>query len=196
MDYMDELIFDGKKYISSSRAGREFDYAPDYIGQLCRSGKISARLVGRAWYVSEESLRGHINQFGKVNDSGAETKVASEKNLSPENSLNKWDISPIREKTVASRYEFDDRPLLPGLRKEGIYKEEPVVFAVEEKREEEKEVSTIVPEEKETGPQEFNLDEEEFVEQVPCEGVEVVAPLRFQDAKDTFSFVRSTLPSP
>lgn len=56
---MDELDFDGKKYISSKRAATLTGYAKDYVGQLCREGRVDARLVGRSWYVYEESILKH-----------------------------------------------------------------------------------------------------------------------------------------
>lgn len=54
-----ELIFEGKKYISASRAGSITGYNSDYIGQLCRKGLLDCRRVGRSWFVSEESLHTH-----------------------------------------------------------------------------------------------------------------------------------------
>ena len=53
------FIYDGKKYISSKRASKISDYSSDYIGQLCRSGKLAARMVGHTWFVSEDSLNSH-----------------------------------------------------------------------------------------------------------------------------------------
>ncbi len=35
------------------------NYAQDYIGQLCRSGKLDCTMVGRSWFVTEESLLSH-----------------------------------------------------------------------------------------------------------------------------------------
>ncbi len=61
---MDELTFGGKKYISSKQAAKITGYAKDYVGQLCREGRVKARLVGRSWYVLEESIREH--RFGGV----------------------------------------------------------------------------------------------------------------------------------
>lgn len=55
----ESLEFDGKRYISSKRAASLVGYTKDYVGQLCRGGKVEARLVGRSWYVSEESIRKH-----------------------------------------------------------------------------------------------------------------------------------------
>ncbi len=60
---MNELTIEGKTYISSKRAAEITGYAKDYVGQLCREGRIEARLVGRNWYILEESVREH--RFGK-----------------------------------------------------------------------------------------------------------------------------------
>lgn len=59
---MDELIIDGQVYVPSRRAAEITGYAKDYIGQLCREGRVEAKLVGRSWYVLETSLREH--RFG------------------------------------------------------------------------------------------------------------------------------------
>jgi len=55
-----DLIFDGKKYISSKRASQISAYSKDYIGQMCREGRIDGRIVGRSWYVEEKSLLDHL----------------------------------------------------------------------------------------------------------------------------------------
>ena len=55
----DTLILEGKNYISARRAAKIINYAQDYIGQLCRSGKLDCRMVGRSWFVTEESLLTH-----------------------------------------------------------------------------------------------------------------------------------------
>lgn len=54
-----EFIFEGKKYISASRASKIIGYTSDYIGQLCRKGSLDCRMVGRSWFVEEESLKTH-----------------------------------------------------------------------------------------------------------------------------------------
>ncbi|OHA17064.1 MAG: hypothetical protein A3C79_02150 [Candidatus Taylorbacteria bacterium RIFCSPHIGHO2_02_FULL_45_28] len=55
----DALNIDGKIYISSRRAAEISKYSNDYIGQLCRGGKVTARMMGRAWFVDQESLLSH-----------------------------------------------------------------------------------------------------------------------------------------
>ena len=59
---MDELLIEDKKYVSSKRAAKITGYAKDYIGQLCREGRVPARLVGRSWYVLESAIQDH--RFG------------------------------------------------------------------------------------------------------------------------------------
>ncbi len=54
-----ELYFNGKKYISAKRGSEISGYNSDYIGQLCRSGKLECRQVGRGWFVSEDSIIEH-----------------------------------------------------------------------------------------------------------------------------------------
>lgn len=54
------LIFQGRKYISSKRASKVSDYSSDYIGQLCRSGKLDAKMFGHTWFITEESLGRHM----------------------------------------------------------------------------------------------------------------------------------------
>ncbi|MDD2657654.1 MAG: hypothetical protein PHD04_03290 [Candidatus Pacebacteria bacterium] len=59
---MDEILIGEKKYVSSKRAAQMTGYAKDYIGQLCREGRVPARLVGRSWYVLESAIQDH--RFG------------------------------------------------------------------------------------------------------------------------------------
>lgn len=68
---MQDLVFDGITYVTSKRAAEITGYAKDYIGQLCREGRVDARLVGRSWYVSEVSIRAH--RFGEEVETEMET---------------------------------------------------------------------------------------------------------------------------
>jgi hypothetical protein len=60
---MTELTLDGKIYVSSKRAAEMTGYAKDYVGQLCREGRVDARLVGRNWYVLKSAIEDH--RFGE-----------------------------------------------------------------------------------------------------------------------------------
>jgi hypothetical protein len=55
----ERLIIGGKSFISSIRAAQLFGYTKDYVGQLARAGKIESQLIGRSWYVDEDSIRKH-----------------------------------------------------------------------------------------------------------------------------------------
>ncbi|PIR83524.1 hypothetical protein COU18_03845 [Candidatus Kaiserbacteria bacterium CG10_big_fil_rev_8_21_14_0_10_51_14] len=56
----DSLIsFDGKDYISATRAAELTGYHQDYVGQLARAGTILSRQVGNRWYVDREALLAH-----------------------------------------------------------------------------------------------------------------------------------------
>lgn len=61
---MDEILIEDKKYVSSKQAAKITGYAKDYIGQLCREGRVPARLVGRSWYVLEAAIQDH--RFGNA----------------------------------------------------------------------------------------------------------------------------------
>ena len=56
-----EFFFEGKKYISTRKAATLTKYAWDYVGQLCRLGKVDCRKVGKSWYVCQESILKHAN---------------------------------------------------------------------------------------------------------------------------------------
>jgi len=53
---MENLVIEGKNYIPSKRAAELMGYTQDYIGQLCRGGKISAERISGVWYVSEDEF--------------------------------------------------------------------------------------------------------------------------------------------
>ena len=55
----DSFNIDGKTYISSRRAAEIAKYSNDYVGQLCRGGKVTARMMGRTWFVDQESILEH-----------------------------------------------------------------------------------------------------------------------------------------
>lgn len=55
----DNLILQDKNYISAKRASIIFGYTSDYVGQLCRLGKLECKMIGRSWFVSEESVIKH-----------------------------------------------------------------------------------------------------------------------------------------
>ncbi len=53
------LSFDGRGYVSTSRAAKLTGYSPDYIGQMARAGTILSRQVGNRWYVERMAIIKH-----------------------------------------------------------------------------------------------------------------------------------------
>lgn len=74
----DALILEHKTYISARRAADITGYTSDYVGQLCRAGKIESKILGRTWFVLEESLLKHkeINDQVKTNKKTAKKRKA------------------------------------------------------------------------------------------------------------------------
>lgn len=88
---MDELIIGEQKYVSSKRAAELTGYAKDYIGQLCREGRVEARLVGRSWYVREAAIKDH--RFGAENEPQAQVLANAD--------------SDTRASDISPRYEIE-----------------------------------------------------------------------------------------
>lgn len=56
---METISVNGETFVKASILARELGYTSDYVGQLCRGGKVKAELVGRSWYVEPDSLKLH-----------------------------------------------------------------------------------------------------------------------------------------
>jgi hypothetical protein len=82
---MDEILIEGRVFVSSKQAAKITGYAKDYVGQLCREGRVEARLVGRNWYVLEDSIREH--RFGKGEE---EAKLPEAAEPSAADRLSAW----------------------------------------------------------------------------------------------------------
>lgn len=87
---MDEILIGEKKYVSSKRAAKITGYAKDYVGQLCREGRVPARLVGRSWYVLETAIQDH--RFG--DDQKIEQEIHSESRVSELKTRNHDSVLP------------------------------------------------------------------------------------------------------
>lgn len=79
---MDELVIEGERYVSTKQAARLTGYAKDYVGQLCREGRVPARHVGRSWYVQEAAIKQH--RFGS-DEAGAEKETEKTAQEMPQN---------------------------------------------------------------------------------------------------------------
>jgi hypothetical protein len=129
---MQEVTFDGIAFTKASVLAKEFGYTADYLGQLCRGGKVQARLVGRTWYVSRDSLESHRTGLYKLQ---REKSRISQENQNESNNIkiSRIDVAAVPTRTMAKNfyehataanlrlqssafYLDDDEPLIPPLR--------------------------------------------------------------------------------
>lgn len=103
---MEELIIADQKYISSKRASEITGYAKDYIGQLCREGRVEARLIGRSWYVRDAAIKDH--RFGLEN---APTEVDTVKTMG----------DSTEDEPASLKYIADEAPEAPVIEEKSYF---------------------------------------------------------------------------
>lgn len=110
---MEEISVNGEIYIKASVLAKNFGYTADYVGQLCRSGQVKATLVGRSWYVNEDSIREH--RKGRYRSSASKSKDLLRQEV--ENRVVTSNSTPVKSHAIKSRYESDESDLFPALNK-------------------------------------------------------------------------------
>jgi len=60
--------FDNDTLVSSKDASRLLNCSHDYVGRLCREGKIYGEKIGRTWYVSQNSLTEFKKEITQVKE--------------------------------------------------------------------------------------------------------------------------------
>ncbi len=109
---METLVLDGKTFVKASKAARDLGYTSDYVGQLCRGGKITSHLVGRTWYVDISQLGEH--RVEKKRMSRVKAREQAHKAIEE----HKLRVQSTEEKTESRvRYEEDESDLIPAVRK-------------------------------------------------------------------------------
>jgi hypothetical protein len=149
---MEELIIEEKKYISSKRAAKVTGYAKDYIGQLCREGRVPARLVGRGWYVLETAIQDH--RFGNPGETEPKEQESPRYKASPEEILPPIEQTEQKEPNISQNIQDSWR--------EWFDRVEPVNNTVEAE---------------EPRKSEENKEEEEKIEEKNEEGINVSIPI-------------------
>ena len=107
---MEVLVLDGKSYVKASKAARDLGYATDYVGQLCRGGKVDAHLIGRTWYVNKDELSTHRTEKKRI----SRVKAREYAKRSIEDFKQK---NTNTNKNIEIRYESDNEALLPETKK-------------------------------------------------------------------------------
>lgn len=158
---MEELIIEDKKYFSSKKAAQVTGYAKDYIGQLCREGRVESRQVGRNWYVLETAIMEH--RFGKNEEEKPPIVEEQPTTVQPKiESETEWNSPRYSVEDVKSIPELRSADLSVLLEEElhvpEIYplKEEPETVPVEQKMD----IIEDIEEEIDTQPVQIHTDPE------------------------------------
>lgn len=108
---MDEILIEEKKYVSSKQASKVTGYAKDYIGQLCREGRVPARLVGRSWYVLESAI--HDHRFGNPEEQPVSTAESATSSLQSTWESPRYETTGGEVLPSVSRIRVSNEPLEP-----------------------------------------------------------------------------------
>lgn len=126
---METITLNGKEYTKVSLLAKKYKYTTDYIGQLCRAEKVDAELVGRTWYVDEDTLKKHKkSRYSKTRSNDKSTKDASKIKISRirvEPVITNRGTKLLKNKAVnfarridwkPAKYEFDETELIPDMK--------------------------------------------------------------------------------
>ena len=111
------VSFDGKGYVSGTKAAEMTGYHQDYIGQLARRGTVLSRLAGNRWYVSRDGILAHKKEKDALLAAVQAESVGISRNKSktlegePENSSKDEAVSLLK-------YFHENGHSLPPLRKD------------------------------------------------------------------------------
>lgn len=114
---MDTVTVNGKTYVKASRAADTAGYTADYVGQLCRGGKIDAVLLGKTWYVLDGVLLAHKQAKTRANTETTRRDFKRQRELLAQRAPQ---VAPLAEQRIldsAIRYIHDDAALMPPVRR-------------------------------------------------------------------------------
>lgn len=64
-------------FVPAAAVAKKFRYTTDYVGQLCRAGKVDTHRVGRQWYITLDSVVKHRKNKHKTQKALASKKSPS-----------------------------------------------------------------------------------------------------------------------
>jgi hypothetical protein len=115
---MKSIQINGKNYVKARDLAEDLGYTTDYIGQLCRGGKVDAELVGRTWYVDPESVHSHkATRYRSTKAKSQEAVKIAIHRLKDESPARSVGSSPTTVHLTTHSYEEDDAELIPTLRR-------------------------------------------------------------------------------
>lgn len=96
---METVQVNGVSFVKAAALAKKHRYTTDYIGQLCRAGKVEAQLVGRAWYVNEESLLGHKSErYSSARSAEISIHTSTVSDLTPQVHSQRREVRPVLSK--------------------------------------------------------------------------------------------------
>ncbi|MAZ56417.1 hypothetical protein CL653_01360 [bacterium] len=108
---MKTIEIEGIIYKKATDLAKELGYTTDYIGQLCRAGKVEAEFVGRSWYVNPDSIIEHKTNRYRSNKEKTKQAVKQYQDMQAVHLTTK-DTTPS-----TYTYEVDESDLVPSLEK-------------------------------------------------------------------------------
>lgn len=117
---MDTVTVDGKTYIKAAKAAALVGYTADYIGQLCRKRTVEGIVLGKTWYVREESLLDHKHSQTRINTATTKRDIAKQKGALQTETTDRTSLPMhfahrTRLLNTAITYEPDMSDLLPTI---------------------------------------------------------------------------------
>jgi len=106
------VSFDGKDFISASRAAKITGYNQDYIGQLARKGAILSRQVGNRWYIDRDALVTHKTEKDRMLGAVQSASVGIPHALAPETPA----VSSYKGSGPYLTYIREDGDLIPAIK--------------------------------------------------------------------------------
>ncbi|MEK7646830.1 MAG: helix-turn-helix domain-containing protein, partial [Patescibacteria group bacterium] len=95
----EEILINGKFYVSVGRASDLSGYHRDYLGRLCRGGKLDGRKIGNNWVVSQDEVKKLVaknfqNNFKKnIYDIADVSKSNTSGSRGTDKHIDSWDAS-------------------------------------------------------------------------------------------------------
>jgi hypothetical protein len=104
---METLEHNGAIFTKATVLAKRLGYTTDYIGQLCRAGKVEAKLVGRAWFVREDTLLNHkADRYKSVRPAEILLKHNTESYAVPVHTEDKVQVYPRLSKHLHRSFEM------------------------------------------------------------------------------------------
>ena len=97
---MDTLDIDGVQFVKAGRAAKDAGYTPDYVGQLCRGGKIESRFIGRTWYIRDGVLEEYKREKFRQNANKTTKDIKKQLQGQDEHTTHRSSYVPVYRKNV------------------------------------------------------------------------------------------------